>query len=81
MFLASSRLEGVIAHRRVTVVPAGPKEATAYRSPVIAVKGRMFELVAQGLMREGPALWERLIQDDSPATFMHAVEAGGKGVL
>lgn len=60
----------------VTVVPAGPEEARLYRSPIISVKGRMFQLLGQGLALEGPGLWESLLRDDTPATFRRGMEAG-----
>ena len=89
IFLAGSGKEAAVGGRGVTVVRAGPEEAAAYGSPAIAVKGRMFELFARGFAEEAQAgareaagavdaeaaLWDRLIADDSPATFMRLVQA------
>ena len=51
IFLAGSGNEGAVGSPGATVVRAGPEEATVYGSPVIAVKGRMFELFARGIAR------------------------------
>lgn len=78
IFLAGSNKEGAVARPGVTIVAAGRKEATTYGSPIIAVKGSMFELFARGLAHEGQPLCGRLIWDDSPETFMRAIEIGSK---
>ncbi len=80
IFLAGSGKEGAVGGPGVTVVGAGREEAATYGSPAIAVKGRMFELFARGFAHEGEALWDRLIADDSPATFMRAVHIGSKSL-
>ena len=80
IFLAGSGKEGAVGGPGVTVVGAGREEAATYGSPVIAAKGRMFELFARGFAHEGEALWDRLIADDLPATFMRAVHIGSKSL-
>ncbi|MCR4402999.1 MAG: hypothetical protein NUW12_09525 [Firmicutes bacterium] len=93
IFLTGSGNEDAVRGPGVTVVRAGPEEATAYGSPVIASKGRIFELFALGFAQEAQAgereaadvvdaeaLWDRLIADDLPATFMCAVQIGNESV-
>ena len=54
----------------VTVVPAGKAAAHTYGSGLIALKGKMFLVMAQALVERGPGLWRRLAEDDTPGTFI-----------
>lgn len=73
LFLAKPDEADRLARPGVTVVPAGKAEATRYGAGLIALKGRMFDLFARGLVREGQPLWDSVRRDDSPASFLRAL--------
>ena len=60
----------------VIIVPAGAREATAYREGLVALKGKMFRLFALGLARSDGALLEDVLRDDTPASFVRAMRLG-----
>lgn len=76
VFLAArheeSRLEGL----RVTTVPAGAEEATAFGDGRMTVKGRMFDLFARGVVAHRTDLLAAVATDDSAASFLRAVREG-----
>lgn len=76
VFLASPAGVDELSAPGVTVVPAGRAEASRYRSGTVALKGRMFDLFARGLAGGGEAVWKAILADDTPASFLQAVELG-----
>ncbi len=60
----------------VTAVPTGKSEASRWRASPIALKGKMFELFSKGLVSEGEVMLDRLLEDDTPATFEHLMTIG-----
>jgi hypothetical protein len=70
----ASRLHGP----GVTVVPAGRAAAHSYGDGLVALKGKMFLVLAQALVERGPGLWRRLTKDDTPGTFIDSTGAGGR---
>ncbi|MHB9146295.1 MAG: DUF6884 domain-containing protein [Symbiobacteriia bacterium] len=78
LFLAKPSETRTLTQPGVTVVPAGKTEATQYHAGIIALKGRMFGLMAHGLEAEGDELWCALLRDDTPATASYAMDIGGK---
>jgi len=61
-------------HQNSTIVPAGLEE-TRFGAGLVALKGKMFELFAQGLCRRSKA-WNEVLTDPTPGTFLRLVEAG-----
>ncbi len=59
----------------VTVVPAGKREATAYGEGLVALKGKMFALLANALVQHGEPLWAAIRRDDTPHTIVSALTA------
>jgi len=57
----------------VTVVPAGKPEATAYGEGLVALKGKMFALLADALVQHGEPLWAAIRRDDTPHTIVGAL--------
>ena len=58
----------------MTAVPTGKAEARAYRSGFVALKGVMFHSLALALTTRGKSLYRRLLEDDSPITFLDATQ-------
>ncbi len=58
-----------------TVVPAGGPEGTRFSVKQTALKGRMFEWLAEGLCSKAE-LWKDMLADDSPATATRLIELG-----
>lgn len=60
--------------RRVTresvVVPAGKTEAGRYGAGLVALKGRMLELIGAAVLRDGAPVLERIKADEKPATVI-----------
>ncbi len=61
-------------HPDATIVPAGLKE-TRFGAGLTALKGKMFELFAQGLCSR-PEAWNTVLTDPTAQTFLRLVEAG-----
>jgi hypothetical protein len=59
----------------VTVVPAGKPEATAYGEGLVALKGKMFALLANALVQQGEPLWVAIRRDDTAHTIVSALTA------
>jgi len=76
VFLARPAEANRLAGRGVTMVPAGVREATAYREGLVALKGKMFRLFALGLARSDGALLEDVLRDDTPASFVRTMRFG-----
>jgi len=76
VFLAGPAEAKALSVPGVTVVPAGRTEASRYRSGMVALKGRMFDLFSRGLPGGGEALWSSVLADDTPASFLRAVDLG-----
>lgn len=72
LYLAAPGEAAKLAAARVTAVPTGKPEARAYRSGFVALKGVMFLSLALALTRRGKSLYRRLLEDDSPGTFLNA---------
>lgn len=80
VFFASEREEAKLAGPGVTVVPAGPTQATALGAGVAALKGRMFDLLAQTLIRHGVTYWNKLREGrDGAAVLGDLEEMAGHG--
>jgi hypothetical protein len=73
VFLTSKR--EIPIHPSSTVVPAGQDECRASRCVGTRLKGKMFELFAQGLCRR-PEAWNEVLTDPTAGTFLRLVEAG-----
>ena len=73
VFLTSKR--DIPMHPSSTAVPAGREECRAFRCVGTRLKGKMFELFAQGLCRR-PEAWNEVLTDPSAGTFLRLVEAG-----
>jgi len=73
VFLTKPAKERVLRGPGITVVPAGRRQVTAYGAGLIALKGRMFDLFARTLVREGLSCWEAVYGDDSAASFLRAL--------
>lgn len=74
VFLGGSGQTSSLGGRGVTVIPAAREEATKYSEGVVALKGKMFLLFAQGLIRSGIAAWEAVLKDDSPRSFLATMD-------
>jgi len=57
----------------VTMVSAGRSQATTYGAGLVALKGRMFALLAASLVDKGDALFEAVCRDDTPTTLEKAM--------
>lgn len=57
------------------LVPAGKPEAQRYRAGLVALKGRMLELLAAAVVKEGPGLLTAMQKDSTPATVLRALNA------
>jgi len=75
IYLAKPSLSAQLKGPRVTVVAAGRPEATRYGSGLVALKGRMFDLFAAGLLADS-AIWDDVASDDSPRSFVKAMAKG-----
>jgi hypothetical protein len=62
-------------HPNATIVPAGLNE-TRFGAALVALKGKMFELFAQGLCRR-PEAWNEVLTDPTAGAFLRVVESGG----
>lgn len=78
IFLAKPDLLADLSCPGVTVVPAGRAEASRYGSGLVALKGRLFELFALGLSRQGDALWNRVCADETAESFLGALAVGAQ---
>ena len=76
VFVAKPALAKQLTAPGVTVVPVGKQDARRYHAGYVALKGRMFELFAKGLVRQGAKLLRDVCDDPTPASFMGAVEIG-----
>ena len=54
--------------RDSVVVPAGKSEAGRYGAGLVALKGRMLELIGAAIAREGPQVLEQIKADPTPNT-------------
>jgi hypothetical protein len=70
----SPKLRQVLG-RDVVVVPAGTEAARQFRDGVTTLKGRMFHLLAKGLIRE-PEMWNELLRDQTPQTVLTLIRLG-----
>jgi hypothetical protein len=79
IFLAKPGLAGRVAGPRVTSVNAGTAETSRYGAGTIALKGKMFELFAAGLVAD-PQMWQGIMSDDSPKSFVRAMAEGRRSL-
>jgi hypothetical protein len=79
VFVAKPALRHQLEALGATVVPVGREDARRYGSGYVALKGRMFELFAKGLAKEGMGLWRDVCDDPTPRSFRTAVEIGNGG--
>ncbi|GGM21330.1 hypothetical protein GCM10011608_02490 [Micromonospora sonchi] len=59
---------------RATLVPAGLEECARFGAGLIALKGRMLELLGRAVSMEGFPLLEEILADDSPKTIFDAMD-------
>jgi hypothetical protein len=71
VFFGSPKLR--LPGRAATVIPSGKEEAAKFGEGIVALKGRMFCLLAAGLTQE-PTLIEGLYGDNTPETSPSADE-------
>lgn len=76
IFLAKPTLRKHLEAPRTTIVPIGLQDTRRYHAGYVALKGRMFELFAKGLVRQGVGLWRDVCDDPTPKSFRTAVESG-----
>lgn len=69
--------EIVLGAGNITAVPAGKQEFAKYGGGKTALKGRMFDLLSKGLIRD-PKGWSSLLDDDSPKTAMRLMDTGAQ---
>ena len=72
----SARLRHV-PHSDVVVVPAEREAAREFRDGMTTVKGKMFNLLAKGLVQE-PSMWDSLLSDRTPETVLRLIRRGGQ---
>ena len=58
----------------MTAVPTDKAGAGAYKGGFIALRGVMFHSLALALTTRGKSLYRRLLEDDSPITFLDATQ-------
>ena len=75
IFLARADMKRRLQAPGVTVVTVGKTEAARYHAGYVALKGRMFELFAGGLVAD-PSLWQEVHEDGSSRAFLRAVSRG-----
>lgn len=56
-------------------MPAGKQEAGRYGAGLVALKGRMLELLGTAVAADGPGLLEAVRTDATPATVLPALDA------
>lgn len=62
------------------LVPAGKQEARRYRAGLVALKGRMLEMLGTAVAADGPGLLETVRADASPDTVLRTLDAqAGRG--
>lgn len=76
LFFASEHEERRLAGPGVTVVPAGPKQASIFGAGLTSLKGRMFELLAQCLVVGGETYWAKLLQGRGGHAVLRDLEEG-----
>jgi hypothetical protein len=57
-----------------TLVPAGPDEGTRFGAGLIALKGRMLELLGSAVLTEGASLLDQIAADQSPKPILAALD-------
>lgn len=73
LFFAPPREVSSLRRPGVTAIPAGREESSLYRAGLVALKGRMFELLAYSLLKEGATLFSDICGDDAPGTVVRAL--------
>jgi hypothetical protein len=76
IFLAASSNEEVLRRSGSTVVRAGLQETRVYGSGLVGLKGKIFELLAKGLVIKGAKAFTLLQRDASPKAFLDLVRIG-----
>ncbi len=61
----------------VVVVPAEKQAAREFRDGITTVKGKMFYLLAKGLVQE-PSVWDELVRDRTPETALALIRLGSR---
>lgn len=74
----SSKLREV-AGSDVVVVPAEKVSAQEFRDGITTLKGKMFYLLAKGLVQE-PSMWDALVRDRTPETVLRLIRHGGRSL-
>jgi hypothetical protein len=59
---------------RATLVPAGREECARFGAGLVALTGRMLELLGGAVFREGEPLLGEILADDSPKTILGALD-------
>ena len=73
IFLATQKEAQKPKPPRITVVRAGPQEASAFGAGNVSLKGRMFDLFARAIVRQGPELLDKVHQDNQEHSFLEAI--------
>jgi hypothetical protein len=76
VFLCKAGLSQNLMRPGTTIVSVGLNESRRFGAGYVALKGKLFELFAHSLAREGETLFTRLCTDETEATFIKAVERG-----
>lgn len=76
VFFASRSAFKSLRRPGVTLVPAGTPESSQYGAGNTALKGRMFELLAAALAKEGASLYDAIRADDTPRSVEEAIRRG-----
>jgi hypothetical protein len=76
VFLCKAGLSQSLIGPGSSIVSLGLNESRRFGAGYVALKGRLFELFAHSLAREGESLFARICTDETEATFMKAVERG-----
>jgi hypothetical protein len=76
IFVCKAGLSQKLIQPRTTIVSVGLNESQRFGAGYVALKGRMCEVFAHSLAREGESLFAHLCTDNTAVTFMKAVERG-----
>jgi hypothetical protein len=78
IYLAKPALATRLGSPGVTVVPVDLHDARRCHAGYVALKGRLFEYFARGLVAQGISLWQEVLKDPSPKAFRVALELGAR---
>ena len=73
LYFASEDSRELVATEGATIALSGKDQARIYGASTLSLKGRQFELLAQGIV-QNPESWEALLEDESPRTATMLME-------